>query len=417
MKLDGTNVAATVTQSNMLTVIQYSAPPLPSGSSNYVVLTFKDETAPSPVSYTNVFGFDVLTYPTIPATYMATADLSQPGFTERIFQGGTATPATAEIADLMLAGLLYDTTSGQLFANTAQSNYDGTFTFLQGGTINYSVGAPANAGDFPGDARYPGMPGATGSTNNFAYEAITYLYLTPGAYTFGVNSDDGFRLTSLALQVGAFDALRGAADTIFSFGVSQAGYYPFRLVYFQGAGTGSLEWFSVNPDGSKILINDTGDGGIAAYAKPPPRSPTSSSGRPPEPAIGLTLPSRSRRRTASASWSTPTPFTCGSMARPSPRASPRPAASPRSNTSPPGPRVRPTPRWCGSRDNEVTPVSQTNQFTFNVSTFVLDSRELRHQRRGGGHLQAGLPAEGVPDRPTRARHHCQRRDHARRAIR
>ena len=41
------------------------------------------------------------------------------------------------------------------------------------------------------------MPGTNGSLVNFAYEAITYLYLTPGVYTFGVNSDDGFRLTCL----------------------------------------------------------------------------------------------------------------------------------------------------------------------------------------------------------------------------
>ena len=368
MKLDGTNVAATVTQSNMLTVIQYSAPPLPSGSSNYVVLTFKDNSA-SPVSYTNVFGFDVLTYPTIPATYMATADLSQPGFTERIFQGGTATPATAEIADLMLAGLLYDTTSGQLFANTAQSNYDGTFTFLQGGTINYSVGAPANAGDFPGDAQYPGMPGATGSTNNFAYEAITYLYLTPGAYTFGVNSDDGFRLTSLALQVGAFDALRGAADTIFSFGVSQAGYYPFRLVYFQGAGTGSLEWFSVNPDGSKILINDTGDGGIAAYARATTALPYFVLGAPSgtgnradtpiqietQDGVGVLVNTNTIHLRVNGATVTPSITQTGGVTTVQYLA---PWASGSANTA-----------MVWFADNEVTPVSQTNQFTFNVSTF------------------------------------------------
>src|ERR1039457_6936286 len=137
--------------------------------------------------------------------------------------------------------------------------------------LNYNIYAPTNptyAGDFPGDVQFPGLPGTNGSLLNFAMEAITYLHLTPGTYTFGVNSDDGFRLTSAALQLGVFDAGRGAADPLFSFAVTQAGYCPFRLVYFQGTGAASLEWFSVTPAGQKILINDTNTPGyIAAYRR------------------------------------------------------------------------------------------------------------------------------------------------------
>ena len=106
MMLDGTNVPSpTITESNALTVIQYAAPAVASGSSNWVMVTFSDNASPA-VSYTNVFGFIAATYPTIPPSYMATADTTQPGFTERYFQGGTATVASTETADAMLAGLL-----------------------------------------------------------------------------------------------------------------------------------------------------------------------------------------------------------------------------------------------------------------------------------------------------------------------
>ena len=364
MKLDGTNVPApTITQSNALTLIQYPAPSLPSGSSNWVAVTFSDNSG-SPVSHTNVFGFIVATYPTIPPSYIATADTTQPGFTVRIFQGGTATVTSAETADAMLAGLLYNTSTGQPFPNTAQPDGDGTWTFVNEGQLNYNIFSPTNAtsaGDFGNDAQYLGMPGTNGSLVNFAYEAVTYLYLAQGAYTFGVNSDDGFRLTSLALPIGAFDAPRSAADTTFYFGVSQAGYYPFRLVHFQGTGAGSLEWFSVKPDGTKVLINDTGDGSASppTPSQPPPPFPTSLSPLPQAPATGPTIPSWIQmRRTASASRSTPTPFTCRSTARPSPRASHRPAVSPPFNTTPLGPPVQPIPPWSGSPTTKSRPYAR-----------------------------------------------------------
>ena len=51
----------------------------------------------------------------------------------------------------------------------------------------------------------------------------------------------------------------GAVDTIFGFAVTQPGIYPLRLVAGQESGAASLEWFSINPDGSRALINDTTD--------------------------------------------------------------------------------------------------------------------------------------------------------------
>ncbi len=56
--------------------------------------------------------------------------------------------------------------------------------------------------------------------------------------------------------LGSFDAGRGSADTIFAFNVAQAGVYPLRLVWFEGGGGANLEWFTVDPSGNKVLVND-----------------------------------------------------------------------------------------------------------------------------------------------------------------
>jgi len=49
----------------------------------------------------------------------------------------------------------------------------------------------------------------------------------------------------------------GAADATAGFAVPAAGIYPMRLVASHGSRNANLEWFSIQPDGTKILINDT----------------------------------------------------------------------------------------------------------------------------------------------------------------
>jgi hypothetical protein len=49
----------------------------------------------------------------------------------------------------------------------------------------------------------------------------------------------------------------GAVDVTFGFAVPEAGVYPLRLVAGQRSGTANLEWFSIQPDGSRVLVNDT----------------------------------------------------------------------------------------------------------------------------------------------------------------
>jgi hypothetical protein len=57
--------------------------------------------------------------------------------------------------------------------------------------------------------------------------------------------------------LGSANVGRGSSDTLYGFIVPQAGVYPFRTLWFEGGGGGNVEWFSVNPDGSRTLLNDT----------------------------------------------------------------------------------------------------------------------------------------------------------------
>ncbi len=103
-------------------------------------------------------------------------------------------------------------------------------------------------------------------------------FKTPGMYTMAVNTDwtgfpngsDGYLVragadplvSASSVTLGYFDALapagpaRGVANSPFQFYVPQTGIYPFRLMYYQTAGSANLEWFVLNADGTRTLIND-----------------------------------------------------------------------------------------------------------------------------------------------------------------
>ncbi len=80
------------------------------------------------------------------------------------------------------------------------------------------------------------------------------------------------------LSLGKFDAGRGSADTEFYFNVDQAGVYFFRLLWFEGGGGANVEWFTVNPDGTRALVNGEQTGAVPAFRTrtvPEPDIPTS----------------------------------------------------------------------------------------------------------------------------------------------
>jgi hypothetical protein len=116
---------------------------------------------------------------------------------------------------------------------------------------------------------------ALGSVENMALIARAGVVIpTAGAYTFGVNSDDGFELSIDGKTIAEFNAGRGAGDTFGSV-VLGPGVHDLRLLYWEGGGGSSVELFG-GPgllgafDPSMHLIGDTASGGLAITAAPEP---------------------------------------------------------------------------------------------------------------------------------------------------
>jgi hypothetical protein len=284
VQLDGAAVTGTtVTKTAGLTAFDYRTTNwLASGSSHSVNLIFADSAG---VYQTNDLSFTVSTYVAIPPTLAvppASVDTTKPGFRLRPYQtdGSVALgqqPNTLAWTEDQLIGLY-----GPNVADLSGADANGFYTVT--GVINFSIesGTGTDRGDFPNDLPFPGIPGTLPTTGDASFEAVTFLqFPAAGVYTMGVNSDDGFKVTTgvnprdrFATVLGAYDGGRGSADTIFTITIPQAGFYPFRLLYENGNGElaggnlANVEWFTVQSDGTKVLINDT-TSPIKAYRQGP----------------------------------------------------------------------------------------------------------------------------------------------------
>ncbi len=259
LTITGTAQARNIAFSNLVAGVQYTG-----------TITVRDTGGREATQSFTFDTFDPAALPTAFSFPLSAAVNTAPGMRARFAQGPASPPDlanTLDRAEAQLDGTLIDPLSGQPYLNEAissQDNPDGSFNVSK---INWSVEAGGiERGSFQAPT-YPDepFPGTT-HANNFAAEILTYLELQPGRYYMGVNSDDGFAVFAgenardmFAPVLGRFDGGRSATDSIFQFRVTQAGLYPFRLVYYQGGGTqGNLEWFTMNPlTGEKILLNDT----------------------------------------------------------------------------------------------------------------------------------------------------------------
>jgi len=198
------------------------------------------------------------------------------GFDVRIVQSGNAILQAANdinVAEQMLAG-----THPNQGPNLAVVP-----CFVENDVINYNWEIPNNGspnagcqcsyGHIQPDKAWPGINVAPRfNYNDYAMEVVCYLDLKAGAYTMGVNSDDGFNVsqaTSAAdphnsVLLGSFHGGRGATDSSFNFIAPADGLYPFRLVYEEGNGGANCEWWVINlADGFYHAVNAAG--GIPAY--------------------------------------------------------------------------------------------------------------------------------------------------------
>jgi len=136
-------------------------------------------------------------------------------------------------------------------------------------TINYeNTGGGAN---FLGDLTFPGFTIGV-DVDNFVTEATGIITIpTSGAWTFGVNSDDGFRCT-IGANVFEYPSPRGPSDTLATFTLA-AGEYPVRLVFYECGGGSELEFFAASGTYSSFnanfrLVGNTAGGGLAVKSLP-----------------------------------------------------------------------------------------------------------------------------------------------------
>jgi len=284
--VDGASVEIKSSTTGGVTTVSYSFSSAPDSLSDHAAEISYDDSDGTSHSASFNFRIDTI-FNRIPASFTASGvDTSQAGFVANVTQISTAqagvdqshgnTPAGA---NAQIAGDLVDADGIGFFneAGPANANNWQISTVDVEGVINFDQEAGVNGNftdnnGFP-DAFIPGIPGIEDSTDGIAAEFITFLELGEGFHTLGVNSDDGFQVTtgpSLEDQglitLGTFSGTRGAADSIFNVLVEEAGIYPVRLVWWEGTGGANVEFFSVTEGGEKILINDqTNSNAIKAY--------------------------------------------------------------------------------------------------------------------------------------------------------
>jgi hypothetical protein len=137
-------------------------------------------------------------------------------------------------------------------------------------TLNLSQEGADNAGYFTPDDVMPGIPGTTASTDGIDAEVITFVDLPAGVITFGVVSDDSFRMQAGYIKKPADAVLMSQVDAstanlTFRCSVTDAGVYPVRVIWQEGGGGANLELCTIKADGTRVLLNDFSKGGYRCY--------------------------------------------------------------------------------------------------------------------------------------------------------
>jgi hypothetical protein len=299
VRLNGQPITPMVTKDGRVTSVRYDIVAdtglfFTSGADYTLAMNFQTSTGGS---FSTEQSFTIAPYSTIPASYALATAPTTPGWVvskvhQMIAARGPGDANSTANAEMQLAGGMLDA-EGNPRQNIAEFpgplNIGGEFSTdiwwtpyvnweRAGSQINATGAQPDNfnanepSGE-PGTAAAayfnsftPGVElGATAEPENYVVETIAYIQLAAGLHRWGVNSDDGFKVTAgpgqpspAGITLGEFNGGRGATDTLFDFVVEEAGYYPIRLLYWQGGGGASAEWFSVDlQTGQKILLGDT----------------------------------------------------------------------------------------------------------------------------------------------------------------
>lgn len=263
-----------------LTIITYfgaDGVALPSGQGT-VQLNYST-TSPTPLPNQFSYTFPIAPVSTLPSAWRVSGvDTSKPGFKGRVHQMDTLrAPGDQNITQNgeRHVNLGYkDPTTGLPYENVAAidpSTLDANGFFDIPGTINFEQ-AGGNAGLITGSTNparqeelFPGIPGLSGSTDNFANEFLGFIELPAGGHRFGVYADDRIRFSfgpaHHAVGTPALAASTGAnQESVIDVIVSEAGVYPFRLSHWEGGGGAHVELFYVDKaTGQRTLLNDPED--------------------------------------------------------------------------------------------------------------------------------------------------------------
>lgn len=278
LTLDGAEVSAQPTKLGDVTTVSYQpAAYFASGSQHTAGISYTS----GGVSRTESWQFTVIAYPTLDKALQAvSADKSKPGFLWEVFQNETVTPNSLASCEQALAGQLTDN-SGAILPNLVDPSSIGValntgvkvgplYRFEIPTALNVSQNGMDNAGYFVPDEIMPGIPGTNYSDDGIDAQVITYVELPAGIITFGVVSDDSFRMQAGSINTPA-DALLmsqvdgATANLTYRCVVKDAGIYPMRVIWQEGGGGANLELFTVKADGTRVLLNDTANGGYKCY--------------------------------------------------------------------------------------------------------------------------------------------------------
>lgn len=268
----GSEVAATVTKAGSVTSVKYTPPAIWSPATTVTLSLIYNDGA----DRTNNWSFTTASYPVLTPS-MKVTDANTRGFVWRVHQNEANQDANMQKVLNALSGALGlpnladPNSQGPASAPGTPANPgNGMMTFNIPTVINVGQDTFGNFGSFIPDEQMPGIPGLNFSTDGIAVEITTFITLPSGLITMGVNSDDGFRtlagfLNHTPLILDQFDGGRSSTDSIFQFAAQEAGVYAFRTLYVEGGGNANLEWFIVKPDGTRVLVNDTDNGGPASF--------------------------------------------------------------------------------------------------------------------------------------------------------
>lgn len=123
-------------------------------------------------------------------------------------------------------------------------------------------------GHYTSNAVFP-----NGGGDYFAVKATGFIQIpTAGAWTFGLNSDDGGRIRINGANVMVDDTNHGPSDHVGSTTLA-AGLHSFEVVFWEQGGGAHLEFFAAPGtltawDSTFKLVGDTANGGLAAYTLP-----------------------------------------------------------------------------------------------------------------------------------------------------